>query len=85
MNDEKFSVCQFFANGGYEYVRRYVDAEEAVKAARHYTSNVAVRMGIVNRVIITDGGDMTVFEWKAGKGVTFPPKEDRDDHRPSEG
>jgi hypothetical protein len=68
----EFSVCQFFANGSYEYVRRFVDAEEAVKTARHYTDNVATKLGIVDRVIIVDGGDDCCFEWKRGEGVTFP-------------
>lgn len=74
--EKEFSVCQFFADGTYEYVRRFVGAEEAVMAAKHYTNNVAVRMGLVKRVIITDGGDCCVFEWKAGEGVVFPPKEE---------
>ena len=39
----EFSVCQFFEDGTYEYVRRFVGAQEAVEAARHYTDNVAVR------------------------------------------
>jgi hypothetical protein len=45
MSNGEFSVCQFFADDSYEYVKRFVDAEEAVKAARHYTDNVAVKMG----------------------------------------
>jgi hypothetical protein len=77
MNENEFSVCQFFADGSYEYVKRYVGAEEAVKAARHYTDNVAVKLGITKRVIITDGGDYCVFEWKAGEGVTYPTPEQR--------
>lgn len=28
----EFSVCQFFKDGLHEYVRRFVGAEEAVKA-----------------------------------------------------
>jgi len=70
----EFSVCQFFNNGEHEYVRRAVDAEEAVKAARHYTDNVASTLGIVERVIITDADDCCCFEWKRGEGVTFPPE-----------
>lgn len=69
----EFSVCQFFEDDTFEYVRRFVDAEEAVDAAKHYTSNVAAKLGIVRRVIITDGGDCTNFEWKFGVGVTYPP------------
>jgi hypothetical protein len=71
---EEFSVVQFFTDGSYEYVRRGVGAEEAVNAARHYTNNVATRLGVVDRVIITDGGDCVCFEWKKDEGVTFPPE-----------
>lgn len=77
----EFSVAQFYSDkagplaGQHEYVRRYVTAEEAILAARHYTDNVACRMGIIDRVIITDGGDFCVFQWEHGKGVTFPPTE----------
>lgn len=67
----EFSVCQFFHDGTYEYVRRYVGAEEAVKAAHHYTTSVAARMGLVETVIITDAGDCINFVWEKGKGVTF--------------
>jgi len=70
----EFSVCQFFEDGSYEYVRRGVSAEEAVNAAKHYTSSVGARMGMTQRVIITDGGDCTNFEWKFGEGVTYPPR-----------
>jgi hypothetical protein len=73
MTDNQFSVCQFFTDGRYEYVRRYVGAEEAVKAAAHYTGNVAAKLGVVVRVIITDGGDGIAFEWLKDKGVVFPP------------
>lgn len=73
MSGELFSVCQFFPNDSYEYVRRHVDAEEAVKAAHHYCSSVGARMGTTVRVIITDAGDCCVFEWKFGEGVVFPP------------
>lgn len=68
-----FSVYQFFDDASYECVRSHVPIEEAVKAARHYTSSIAVRMGVVHRVIITDSGDCIVFEWLADKGVVFPP------------
>jgi hypothetical protein len=71
----EFSVCQFFKDDTYEYVRRWVNAEEAVNAAKHYCNSVAVRMGMVKRVIITDGSDMICFEWLADKGVVYPSKE----------
>jgi len=70
----EFSVYQFFADDmGQEKVREFVDAEEAMTAAAHFCSSVAARMGITKRVIITDGGDCTAFEWKFGEGVVFPP------------
>lgn len=71
----EYSVCQFFANGSYEYVRRFVSAEEAGAAFRHYCTSVGARMGLTARVIITDGGDCTNAEWKFGEGITFPPPE----------
>jgi len=79
--ESEFNVVQFFSSkagplaGQHEYVRRNVTAEEAILAARHYSNNVATKLGIVDRVIVTDGGDSCVFEWKAGLGVTFPPME----------
>lgn len=82
MRDESeagpFSVVQFFAEpvGSYEYVRQYVTAEEAVEAFKHYTQNVATALGIVTRVIITDGGDCVNAEWIHGEGLVFPtPKQ----------
>lgn len=71
----EFSVCQFFEDGSYEYVRRFVSGLEAVKAAKAYSENPAARMGIVRKVIITDGGDCTNFMWEFGKGVTYPKRD----------
>lgn len=70
----EFSVCQFFKNEEYEYVRRWVGPEEAMEAFQHYTHCVAAQVGITARVIITDGGDFTNMEWKFGEGITFPPE-----------
>jgi hypothetical protein len=68
---EEFSVCQFFEDGSYEYVRRGVDARTAVEVAHHYCNSVGAQIGTTRRVIITDSGDCTNFEWQFGKGVTF--------------
>jgi hypothetical protein len=73
---QEFSVVQFFSDGTHEYVRQWVSAAEAIIAARHYTSSVGVKMGLVTRVIITDGGDCCCFEWRAGEGIVYPPKEE---------
>lgn len=69
----EFSVYQFFADGTNEAVLRFVDAETAVKRAHALCFSVGARIGNTCRVIITDGGDFTAFEWKFGEGVTFPP------------
>ena len=74
--EEYFSVVQFFSDGSYEYVRRNVSPEEAVKAVKHYTTSVGARFGTTVRVIITDMGDCTCFEWKFGEGIVFPKEED---------
>lgn len=52
----------------------FVGPQEAIEAARHYTTSVGAQLGVVDRVIITDGGDCICFEWKRGEGVTFPPQ-----------
>lgn len=74
MNRE-FSVCQFFPDESYEYVRRWVTAEEAMAAFTHYTNSIGAKLGTTVRVIITDGGDCTNAEWVHGKGIVFPPKD----------
>ena len=69
----EFSVYQFFSDGvGYERVRHFVDAETAVQTSLQLTRTVGAKLGMVERIIITDGGDHTVFEWKRYQGVTFP-------------
>lgn len=70
--EELFSVCQFFPDGGYEYVVRRVNAETAVTKAKALTNSVGGRMGTTRRVIIVDGGDSIVFEWVYRQGITFP-------------
>jgi len=52
----------------------HVMIEEALKWFRHHTSNVTAKVGITSRVIITDGGDCIVAEWKYGQGITWPKK-----------
>lgn len=70
--DNEFSVCQFFEDESYEYVRRFVSAEEATRAFSRYTTSVGAQIGTTKRVIITDGGDCINAEWQYGKGITFP-------------
>ena len=69
----EFSVCQFFPNEQYEYVRTYVSLEEAVEVFNHYITCVGALVGTTVRVIITDGDDSISAEWKRDKGIVFPP------------
>jgi hypothetical protein len=76
----EYSVYQWFPNGSYERYKEFVELDEAVRAFKFLTSNVASRMGITQRVIITDGGDCTIAEWLKDKGVVWPkdwPKEEQ--------
>lgn len=68
----EFSVYQFFPDEQYEEVLRFVDAETAVRTAAQLCRSLGGRIGTTQRVIITDGGDYTTFEWKFGEGVVFP-------------
>ena len=59
---------------------QYVDegrgtAEWAGKMAGTISSGPASKLGMVARVIITDSGDFTVWEWKKGEGLVWPTKE----------
>jgi hypothetical protein len=52
---------------------RFVDAKRAVERVASLSRGPASLLGMVKRIIITDGGDYTTFEWKHGQGITFPP------------
>jgi hypothetical protein len=68
MSEGEFSVVEFYDDGTHAYVERWLDAEHAVKLASKLAQQ---QRDSVDRIIITDGGDFTVFEWTKGKGVTF--------------
>jgi hypothetical protein len=63
MDQARFSVCQFFPDDSYEYVRRSVNLDEAVEAF----SNCVVATS-TKRVIVTNG--QVSLEWKSGEGIT---------------
>ena len=73
----EFSVYVFDCDGGYEEMLRFVDAEIAVEEAHRISKSVGACYGLFRRIIITDGGDCTVFEWKHGEGVTYPDADAR--------
>jgi DUF971 family protein len=71
MPDGEFSVYWFDLQGHTHEQLRFVDAKTAVESARDLTKRPAALIGILRRVIITDGGDNTCFEWKYLEGITF--------------
>ena len=71
---EEFSVYVFFPDGSYIAEQRFVGAETAVRTAHRISSSVGARIGTVERIIITDGGDCTCFEWTREAGVTYPER-----------
>lgn len=71
---ELFNVVQFFPDESYEYVERGMRPEEAVNLAKRLTESLGARVGLVSRLIITDSGDFTCFEWRYGEGAIFPPQ-----------
>ena len=64
MRDE-FSVYWTDRDGGQHEELRFVSAEHAMRAARRLTSGPGAVF--VRRVLITDGGDLTCFEWRDGR------------------
>lgn len=68
----EFSVYRFYANGTYEAVDRYVDVETAQRVAFRSINSVGAKIGTIQRVLITDGMDLTAMEWLCGKGIVFP-------------
>jgi len=82
MSDEverdEFSVFVFRPDGSYTRELSFVSAERAVVWAKWLTEERAARHGEVAKIIITDGGDFTVFEWRFADGVVFPPRTSED-------
>jgi hypothetical protein len=70
----EFSVVVFYPDGSYEFIARFMTAAEAVPLAKQWTERPGALIGAIARIIITDGGDFAVFEWKFGEGVTYPPR-----------
>ena len=70
----EFSVFQFFSNDDCETVLANVDARTALTRAGELSRSVGGQIGTTQRIILTDAGDFTVFEWLFGKGVVFPPQ-----------
>ena len=72
MAEDKFDVHQFFEDDYNEHVLSRASAQEAIKKAHFLATSVGARIGTTKRVIITDSGDFTAWEWVHGKGFVFP-------------
>ena len=66
MRDE-FSVYFWDRDGGQHEELRFVGPEAAMRAMQRLTQGPAAMIGMVKRVIITDGGDYCCYEWRDGK------------------
>jgi hypothetical protein len=75
MSDREFSLYWWDADGGQHEELRFVGAEEAVKRSFTLANGPASKLGIVKRIIITDGGDCCVFDWHSDQGVVWPNEE----------
>jgi hypothetical protein len=74
MNEGEFSVWIFFIDGTHFSEWRGLDAGSALAQAAELSKRPAIAAGIfVERIIVTDSGDCTVFEWRPAQSVTWPP------------
>lgn len=73
MSSEEFSVAEWYPDGTYTYVARWIDAESAMQTAKRVIERANEQFPIV-RVIVTDGGDSTVFDWREGLGIVWPAR-----------
>jgi len=79
-DDERpeFSVWVFYADEYHDPVVRFCTARYAVQVAHRLTRTIEKAAQLSpdgkwpTKVVITDGGDDTVFLWERGRGVVFP-------------
>lgn len=81
MNEELFVVWQCSADDWRVKAAEGLPAKLAVGYARWMTQTQEARCGEIQRIIITDEANHTVFEWKFGEGVTFRTPKMRATHR----
>ena len=74
-SEELFNTVQFFPDGTHEYIIRAVPCAAAMERACAYIARPAATIGLIQRIIVTDAGDCTCFEWRFEKGITFPDGE----------
>jgi hypothetical protein len=74
MGQAEFSVYWWDADDGQHRELQFVEAQRAVERAHTLTNGPASRLGIVKKVMITDGLDFCVFLWEDGK-VKYPSED----------
>jgi hypothetical protein len=79
-NTETFNVWRFFSEArgaelgaSHDNVIRRAPLEEAALVFAYTIMAAEEAGGSVERVIITDSGDLTCLEWTYGKGLTRKP------------
>lgn len=76
MAQGEFSVYWWGSDGSQHEELRFVDVETATERALDLPKKpFACILGMLDRVIVTDGDDFTCFEWLKGQGVVYPPIE----------
>ncbi len=67
-----YTVWQFYTGGscGTDGVKRH--ARDAVARADELTKTLAAATGSTCRIVIIDGADRVVWEWRHGEGLVFP-------------
>jgi hypothetical protein len=78
MSEKEFSLYWWDAHDGQHEELRFVDAETAVKRSFSLANGPAAKLGMVKKIMITDGGDCCVFEWNNELGVVWPAEEEND-------
>jgi len=63
----EFSVYWWDPEGQQYEEARFTDITTVQSAVSRLTGGPAAKMGIIKRVLVTDGGDCCCFEWKDSK------------------
>lgn len=86
MNEQaEFSVYWWSRENDQFTESRFILLDLAMHQVKRLTQGPAAQLGMVSRVIVTDGGDQIVFEWKKDEGITWPTKEMLDEHAKGKG
>lgn len=72
MTPAEFTVYQFFIGGQCAPATEPLKARTALREAKELTATLGARIGSTCRIVITDAGGGTVWEWRYGHGVVFP-------------